>query len=408
MTDAATAARYNVRPLLPGPEDALREAVERLGSRPERLSVLARHGSSEALAVEGLSADLTRVLERELAGAGGAVLSDAEGRRAVLLAPVMTMGALPAALRAWSTTAEGLAGAIADVLMSRAGVPPPLHAGRHLLRFDRTLVMGIVNVTPDSFAGDSVTEPAAAADRARALAADGADIIDVGGESTRPNSAPVDEDEELRRAIPAVAAIVAAVDLPVSIDTRKAAVARAAVDAGARIVNDVWGLRGDPAMASVVAAREDVGLVAMHNQVGTDYADLVGDITRALRESLRIAAEHGISPDRVVVDPGFGFAKTPAQNLEVVRRLGELRGLGRAILLGVSRKHTIGVLTGAAEPRDRDEGSVALAALGVANGASMVRVHNVRSTVPAVRVADALVRGAGELVAGLPAPGVTG
>ena len=408
MTDAAVAARHNVRALLPGPAEALRDAVLGLGGGPDRLSVVAQRGSVEALAVEGLTSDLTRVLQRELEARGGTALSDLNGTRVVLLAPLMVMGDLPAVLRTWSAHGEALADAIGDVLMARAAVPAPLRAGRHTLRFDRTLVMGIVNVTPDSFARDSVSGVDAAVERAQRMVADGAAIIDVGGESTRPNAEPVDEAEELRRAIPAVAAVAAAVDVPVSVDTRKAAVARAAVDAGATIVNDVWGLRRDGAMAAVVAARDDVALVAMHNQQGTAYTDLLADVARALRESLRIAAEHGIDPARVVVDPGFGFAKTAAQNLELVRRLGELRGLGRPILLGASRKHTLGVLSGHDDPRDRDAATAAINALGVANGASIVRVHNVRATLDAVRVADAVVRGAGDEVAALPAPGVTG
>ena len=408
MTDAAVAARHNVRALLPGPAEALRDAVLSLGGGPDRLSVIAQRGSVEALAVEGLTADLTRVLQRELESRGGTVLSDLNGTRVVLLAPLMVMGDLPAMLREWSANGEALAGAIGDVLMSRAGIPPPLRAGRHTLSFDHTLVMGIVNVTPDSFARDSVSDVAAAVDQAQRMVAAGAAVIDVGGESTRPNAEPVDEAEELRRAIPAVAAIVAAVDVPVSIDTRKAAVARAAVDAGASIVNDVWGLRRDAGMAEVVASSDDLALVAMHNQQGTEYTDLLADVSRALRDSLRIAHEHGIAAERVVVDPGFGFAKTAAQNLELVRRLGELRGIGRPVLLGASRKHTLGVLTGHNDPRERDIATAAVNALAVANGASMVRVHDVRATLDAVRVADAVARGVSAEVAALPAPGVTG
>ena len=409
MIDAATAARYNVRPLLPGPQDALRENVLRLGVAADRLSMLASHGSSEALAIQGLSSDLTRVLERILRDRGGTVLSDADGTRVVLLAPLMTMGQLPTLLAQWSETAEGLGAAIGAALVARGTPPPPLQAGRLLLDFSaRTLVMGIVNVTPDSFAGDSVPRVDDAVARARRLAEAGADIIDVGGESTRPNATPVTEEEELARVLPALTAICAAVDTPVSIDTRKAGVARAAVAVGATLVNDVWGLRGDPVMVEVVAENPHVGLVAMHNQHGTAYGDLLEDICASLRRSLEIAAGHGIAAERVIVDPGFGFAKTPAQNLELMRRIGELRGLGRAVLLGASRKHTIGVVAGNVPPADRDPGTLALVTLAVAAGVSVVRVHNVAAARQAARVADAVVRGTPGDVTALPAPGPTG
>ncbi len=410
MIDAATAARYNVRPLLPGPEQALRDAVLRLGLPAERLTALARHGAVEALAVAGLSGDQTRVLERVLTTRGGVVLSDADGRSVLLLAPLMAMGELPAALAEWSETTESLGHAIGEVLMARGAAPPPVHAGDHVLDFSaRTLVMGILNVTPDSFAGDALgNDLVAVADRAREFVEAGADVLDIGGESTRPNAQPVDTREEMARVLPAVRAVCAAVDVPVSIDTRKADVAAAAIAEGAVIVNDVWGLRGDPAMADVVARRPHVAVVAMHNQRGTDYGDLMEDICAALRESVRVAQAHGVAPERLIIDPGFGFAKTAAQNLELMRRLRELRGLGRPVLLGPSRKHTIGALLGGLPPLDRVEGTLALLALAVEAGVSMVRVHDVTAAVRAVTVADAVVRGTPRAIADLPAPGPTG
>ncbi len=410
MIDAAAAARYNVRPLLPGPEAALRDAVLRLGLPAERLTALASHGAVEALAVEGLTSDQTRVLERVLQQRGGMVLSDTDGRHALLLAPLIAMGELPAALAEWSDTTESVGLAIADVLMARGGAPAPLRAGDHVLDFSsRTLVMGILNVTPDSFAGDSLHHDlGAVVERAQAFVAAGADLLDIGGESTRPNAEPVSAREELDRVLPALRATCAAVDVPVSIDTRKAEVAAAAIDAGAVVVNDVWGLRGDAAMVDVVAAHPHVALIAMHNQRGTEYGDLMADICAALRESLRIAQTHGVSAERIVVDPGFGFAKTPAQNLELMRRLRELRALGRPVLLGPSRKHTIGAILGGVAPTERVEGTLALLALAVDAGVSMVRVHDVAAAVRAVRVADAVVRGTPPEVAGLPPPGPTG
>lgn len=410
MTDAAAAARYNVRPLLPGPAEVLRDEVERLGLPLDRLTAVARHGAVEALAVRGLSPDQARLLERMLRERGGVALIDRDGARALLLAPLMAMAELPAQLAAWSETTESLGGAIGSALMARGSPPPPLRAGSHLLDpRTRTLVMGIINVTPDSFAGDALHgDLGAVTERAGALVDAGADIIDIGGESTRPSSAPVEAEEERARVLPAVRAVSSAVEVPVSIDTRKAEVAAAAIAEGAVMVNDIWGLRADPAMADAIAAHPDVAVVVMHNQRGTEYGDLMEDICAALRESLRIAQARGIDATRVVVDPGFGFAKTPAQNLELMRRLGELRGLGSPVLLGPSRKHTVGAILGGLPPAARVEGGLALLALAVAAGVSMVRVHDVEAAVRAVRVADAVVRGTPAAVAALPAPGPTG
>jgi dihydropteroate synthase len=196
--------------------------------------------------------------------------------------------------------------------------------------------------------------------------------------------------------------------IPISIDTRKAQVASVALDAGAVIVNDVWGLRGDPHMAATVAAHPACGVIAMHNQHGIEYASLLSDVCRGLRESIAVAAAAGIAADRVIIDPGFGFAKTPAHNLELVRRLEELRAIGRPVLVGLSRKSTIGVLTGGAPPGERLEGGLALAALAIRGGADIVRTHDVAATTRAARVADAVVRGTPEEVLSLPPPGPTG
>jgi len=263
-----TAARYSVRPLLPGPAEALREAVLRLGLPGERLAVLAERGAVEALALRGLSSDQIRVIERLVADGGGEVLSNADGDRALLLMPLITAGALPMQLAAWSENAGEVGAAIGSVLMARGAPPPPLEVGGHRLEFGRrTLVMGILNVTPDSFSGDGVGDdvPAAVA-RAQALAEAGADVVDIGGESTRPSRTrePVSAEVEMARVLPVIRELAECLTVPISIDTRKAAVAAAALDAGALIVNDVWGLRGDPEMAHVVAAHPGTGVVVMH------------------------------------------------------------------------------------------------------------------------------------------------
>ena len=273
----------------------------------------------------------------------------------------------------------------------------------------RTYVMGIINVTPDSFSGDGLAgDVDAAVAQALRFVEEGADILDVGGESTRPGSEPVPEDEELRRVIPVVERLAREVDVPISIDTYKARVAKEAIEAGASIINDVWGLRMDPDMARV-AAELDVPVVVMHNRsrpknavqearlggryVGIEYRDLMGDIVRELRQSIDLALEAGIAWEKIIVDPGIGFGKTVEQNLEILRRLGELKVLGRPILLGTSRKSVIGYVLNL-PPQERVEGTAATIAIGIANGADIVRVHDVKEMARVARMTDAIVRGA--------------
>jgi len=264
--------------------------------------------------------------------------------------------------------------------------------GREFVWGRRTYVMGIVNVTSDSFSGDGLAyDMAAAVNQAARMCRDGADIIDVGGESTRPGFQPVPADEEIRRTVPVIERLVREVDVAVSIDTYKAEVARAALAAGAHLVNDVHGFRREPEVAAV-AAEFDVPAVAMHNQRGREFHDVIGDITVGLVDSLRIARERGLPDERVIVDPGFNFGWTEEQALEMLRRLGELRALGRPLLVGTSRKSTIGVVLGL-PVEERLEGTAATVALAIANGADIVRVHDVKEMARVARMADAVVRG---------------
>ena len=271
--------------------------------------------------------------------------------------------------------------------------PAPITiGGREFAWGRRTYVMGVVNVTPDSFSGDGLAlDVDAALRQALRMAAEGADIIDVGGESTRPGFQPIPVEEEIRRTVPVIERLVRELDLPVSIDSYKAEVARAALAAGAHMVNDVHGFRREPEVARA-AAESGVPAVAMHNQRGREFHDVIGDVTVGLLESLRLAREQGLPEERVIVDPGFNFGWTEEQALEMLRRLGELRALGRPILIGTSRKSTIGVVLGL--PVDeRLEGTAATVALSIANGADIVRVHDVREMVRLGRMADAVVRG---------------
>ena len=406
---AADAARFSVRPLLGCSPDGVRTAVLGLGLGDAALVSVARHGASEALAVEGLGADQTRVVERELRKLGGEVVSSRDGDRAVLLGPPAALGELPTRLREWGRRTEQLGDALQEALAGTSAPPPPIVAGTHRLEVGRrTLVMGVINTTPDSFSGDGLGDDVGAAvAKAVAMAEAGADLLDVGGESTRPNMEPVDEQTEQGRILPVISRIVSRVGVPVSVDTRHAAVAERALAAGATLVNDIWGLRRDPEMATV-AAEWGVAVVVMHNAATVVDGDVVAAVCAGLRQSLAVAEAAGIDPTRMIVDPGLGFAKTPAHNLELLRRLGELRGMGRAILVGASRKSTIGYLLDGAPPEQRLEGSLALAVLAVAGGAHIVRVHDVAETVRAVRVADAVVRGTPEHILELPPPGRTG
>ena len=254
---------------------------------------------------------------------------------------------------------------------------------RRTLSLERPLVMGILNVTPDSFSdGNRFFARDAAVERAMELERAGADIIDIGGESTRPGAPPVSLEQELDRVVPVIEALAGRLRVPISVDTYKSGVARAACAAGAEIVNDVSGLRFDPAMAQAVA-EADAGLVVMHTrgtpdrmQSDTRYGDLVAEVQEYLLASLALARDAGISPSRVAIDPGLGFGKSVQGNLELIRRLSEFLPLGRPILVGPSRKSFIAAVLGGVE-RDRTFGTAASVAVSILNGASIVRVHDV-------------------------------
>lgn len=277
--------------------------------------------------------------------------------------------------------------------MTETAQPQPMTiGGREFIWGRRTYVMGVVNVTPDSFSGDGLAyDVAAAVSQGTRMCRDGADIIDVGGESTRPGFQSVPAGEEIERTVPVIERLAREVDIPVSIDTYKAEVARAALDAGASLVNDVHGFRREPEVAAV-AAEASVPAVAMHNQRDREFHDVIGDITVGLVESLRIAREHGLPDERVIIDPGFNFGWTEEQALEMLRRLSELRTLGRPLLVGTSRKSTIGVVLGL-PVEQRLEGTAATVALAIANGADIVRVHDVKEMSRVACMADAVVRG---------------
>ena len=285
----------------------------------------------------------------------------------------------------------------------------------------RTYVMGILNITPDSFSGDGLlTEQikhpesdrsqdsfiVAAINQARQFVTAGADILDVGGESTRPGSTPVTVEEELKRVVPAIAAIRKELDIPISIDTYRAVVAASALDAGADWVNDVWGLRMDEDMAGLVADR-GCPVVIMHNRskpkdidqeehlggryLGVEYEDLIVDVSRELQESVDIAFKAGIGKGQIILDPGIGFGKTVSQNCQLIDELDQIKTLGYPVLLGPSRKSFIGY-TLDLPPQERVEGTAAAVAIGIDRGADIIRVHDVREMARVTKMTDRIVR----------------
>jgi dihydropteroate synthase len=279
---------------------------------------------------------------------------------------------------------------------AQTSVPSPITIrGREFRWGSRTYVMGVVNVTPDSFSGDGLgLDAEAAVAQGRRFEEEGADILDVGGESTRPGFDSIPVEEELRRVVPVVRRLAVETALPVSIDTYKPEVAEAAIAAGAHMLNDIWGFRheGDGERLARLAAASGLPAVVMHNQRGRPFHDVVGDLLIGFRESLRIAREAGVPEERLIIDPGFGFGWDAEQNLEMLRRLAELRVLGRPVLIGTSRKSTIGkVLDLPAE--ERLEGTAATVAVAIAHGADIIRVHDVKAMVRVARMTDAIVRG---------------
>ena len=292
----------------------------------------------------------------------------------------------------------------------------PLQAGSFTFEWgSRTYIMGILNVTPDSFSGDGLLSPSFPADPGRAVEQArrfldaGCDVLDVGGESTRPGAAQVDAEEEIRRVVPVIRAL--RLEFPqavISVDTYKAAVAKQAFEAGASLLNDVWGLRADPELAEV-AAQYQAPVILMHNRsnpanvevrerlgnayIAASYNNLIEDVKRDLLNSVTIARQAGVPDERIILDPGIGFGKTVEQNLELIRRLDEIRALGFPVLLGPSRKSFIGYTLNL-PPDQRLEGTAAAVAVGITRGADIIRVHDVEAMVRVARMTDAIVRAA--------------
>jgi dihydropteroate synthase len=375
-----------------------RKAVLDTGADGASLQWLAPKALHAVIKLEAVSSYAANILKQEMLGKGGdAAVHRGTVNCSVKSTDVLLMGSLSqyerlvGKLGQQSGELAGIAGKIHDVLSCfDSCVPGTLECrGRLFPVGKRTLVMGILNVTPDSFSdGGSYTDIESALKRVREMLSEGADIIDIGGESTRPGYSPVSPEVEIRRVVPVVQAVVRETDAVVSIDTTKSEVARKALDVGAHIINDVWGLQRDCHMADVIAGAE-AGVVLMHNSVNTEYRDLMGDITKFLQKSIELATTAGISRGSIIIDPGIGFGKTIAQNLEVIRRLHELSVLQLPVLLGTSRKSVIGkVLDIPVE--DRAFGTAATIACGIMNGADIIRVHDIREMVMTAVMTDAI------------------
>ncbi len=263
----------------------------------------------------------------------------------------------------------------------------------------KTYILGILNITPDSFSGDGLHfDKSKAVDHALRLTDEGADIIDIGGESTRPGSDPVTAEEEIGRIIPVIAVLAKKVNIPLSVDTYKAEVARRALDAGASIVNDISGMRFDAEMPEVVSEHK-VPVILMHikgnpkvMQVSPSYTELIPEIVDYLRNSIRLALKFGIPEDKIIIDPGIGFGKTSDHNLEIINNLQKFTALGKPVLIGPSRKAFLGKILGGAPAAERLEATAAAVAISIMKGANMIRVHDVKEMVKVAKVADAIKR----------------
>ena len=378
----------------------------RLGVDPKGCEIMAPKAVFRVLLIDGLDARKANILKQEALACGaeaavpwGAIAGTQNDERVAVLGTESQLRRLCHKLRGQpfglAKVAEEIELAVKNFSEPHTIVMPLLKG--KLVVGRKPLVMGILNVTPDSFSdGGKNFKPADAIAEGKRMAKEGADIIDVGGESTRPGAKPVSLGEEMRRVIPVIEGLSKTVKVPISIDTRHAKVAKAALDAGASIVNDVSAL-GEPGMAKLVAGRK-CPVVLMHMlgdprtmQDDPHYDDVVEDVARHLVERVRFAESKGISRDRIIIDPGIGFGKTAEHNLEILRRLGELRSLGLPILVGPSRKAFIGKVLDS-KANERFEGTLAAVAVAVLNGADIVRVHDVAECRKAALVAWAIIK----------------
>lgn len=378
-----------------------RMALKQIGSDPGGVAHMAGKGLGRGIKLEQVPLRVAHILKQEMLSVGGdaavhrdVIINNVAATDVLLLGTVSQLERLTSKVLAQPFGLNKLGHALKQLLKDLE--PPPIRLlncrGRKLKLGERTLVMGILNITPDSFSDGgryfNIEDAIAQTER---IVEEGADILDIGAESTRPNHQEVSAEEEWQRLEPVLKVLLERVMIPVSVDTYKASVAARALEAGAHLINDVWGLQKDPDMAKVVGDYQ-APVIVMHNQEGTAYHHLLGDILNFLRQSIERAEAYGLSGDQIILDPGIGFGKTVEQNLEVMSRLAEFRALGHPVLLGTSRKSMIGKTLNVTVD-ERLEGTLATSVLGVVSGVDIVRVHDVQANCRAVQMADAIVRG---------------
>lgn len=388
-----------VKPIMLNNITAIRREMEKMGVDPTGIKIMEPKNIFFTIKVADLSLKAALLLKQEMLSKGGEA---ALPKKASMLAADKVDALLSGTKRQFQEVIKKLktqpfglnylATELERVLKNRDKNHYKLQLGEHTIYTgQRTIIMGILNVTPDSFSdGGRFTELDASIKHALQMVEDGVDIIDVGGESTRPGYLPVSLEEELARVIPVIKQLKKETDVPISIDSYKAEVAKQALEAGAVMVNDVWGLKADPEMAAVVSSY-NVPVCIMHNRKNAEYNDLLTDIMIDLQASISLAYEAGVSPDQIIIDPGIGFAKNWEENLEVMNRQEEFKSMGFPLLIGVSRKSTIGRILNL--PADeRLEGTAAAVAVAIAKGADIIRVHDVKEMKRVADMTDAIVR----------------
>jgi dihydropteroate synthase len=380
--------------------DTAKEEIRKVGVDAEGLPWLAPKALFLTVVVDNVASYAANIIKQEMLSAGGDVaVNRGVANCSIEKSSILIMGTLKQyqrliyKLNMQPSSLKDISNELSNIIFSvQNGKQEVFDCGKyHLPIGEKTYIMGILNITPDSFSdGGKYNSIESSINKVKEMISLGVDILDIGGESTRPGYTPVDPFEEINRVVPVIEIISKEFDIPISVDTSKAIVAQKALEAGACIINDIWGLQRDENIASVIS-KYSAGAVLMHNSDTTEYSDIFTDIGAFLKKSIKIAQNAGIRKNCLMIDPGIGFGKTTEQNLEVMRRLKELSYLGYPVLIGTSRKSMIGkVLELPVE--DRLEGTAATVALGIANGVDVVRVHDVGQMIRVARMTDAMVR----------------
>jgi len=376
-------------------------ALAQIGCDPGGIALMAGKVIGRGIKLEQVPLSVAHILKQEMLSVGGdaavhrnVIVNKIDATDVMLLGTVRQLGQLANKVLAQPFGLKKIGHGLKQLLAALEPMKTRILKcrGMELKLGQRTLVMGILNVTPDSFSdGGRYYSIESAIAQAKRMVEEGADILDIGAESTRPQHEVVSAEEEWRRLEPVLKSLLEHVSIPISIDTYKASVAAKALEAGAHMINDIWGLQKDPDMARVVGEYQ-APVIVMHNQEGTTYNHLMGDMLTFLRRSIELAEAHELSGDQIIIDPGIGFGKTTEQNLEVMARLAEFKTLGHPVLLGTSRKSMIGKTLNQTVD-ERLEGTLATSVLGVVAGVDLIRVHDVQANCRAVQMADAIVRG---------------